>query len=146
MNSAAEQDQFEAAARDAHRVFLATAVLVPDSTVSCSFARDEDGLPPLVRRVVESMARRLGPGLWPKECPHLSAGPRPGFLAAWDDGVIRCAPCWAEYKPDALDPIEAFTCDLCRRYTPGDINDVMVQAGCLTLSFGSCDDCKKEAA
>jgi hypothetical protein len=74
-----------------------------------------------------------------RRCPHLT-NPQPAFIAisAPEEGVF-CARCGPEHR--SLDPIEEFTCDLCRRYRPSGLRNGFLTLGALITVAGICPSC-----
>ena len=78
-----------------------------------------------------------------EKCNHIGNMPLPMFASLWNR-KLRCAKCaaeWIERQGLLLPERERFTCDLCRRYRPGDCRDAALQIGPLQLSYGICDAC-----
>ncbi len=101
----------------------------------------------------ESAAMRILDSLSPPQnprqpCGHLIADPYQTWNVLIAEGGWRCDQCWA-YLSEAvksgvrLDPVEDFTCDLCRRYTPKTIGPMVLRVDTFVMRGGVCSSCSE---
>ncbi len=86
-----------------------------------------------------------------RRCSHLSLRPLQPWHLFPADGVWRCKPCqgmWAATRKSDiaarrpfLDPVEEFTCDRCRRFSPGGLEPAVVRQDFWVIVVGLCGRC-----
>jgi hypothetical protein len=79
-------------------------------------------------------------------CSHLIADPYQTWNVLIAEGGWRCDQCWAYLSSDVtdgyrLDPIEDFTCDLCRRYAPKSLTALVLRVDMFVMRGGACGSC-----
>jgi hypothetical protein len=128
----AQEDQFSAAARDAHRVLLDYAA-AKESRVLI-----QPG--PVIRRLAEEFLQSLQRQVM--VCPHVNpSSPMPVYARAHEPGVLRCASCLGSAARAAQGTEEDYRCDGCRSLSPDAMHEGATMLGPVTLTLGLCPGC-----
>lgn len=137
------RDQADAANR------LAQATLDVFAVITNGQHGRSPGPPDLFRRMNEARNAQIlrgGTGT----CTHVTtASTGPVVWAAWSPERWVCMSCMSELE-DAMDVRERYTCDHCRKYRPGDVDQCMAlhpadeRYPAVIVAFGLCGSCKRQ--
>jgi hypothetical protein len=105
----------------------------------------------MVRPDSESIATRILDELTPpynvaQPCPHLITDPYQTWNVLIAEKRWRCDQCWAYFEERIregfrLNPIEEFTCDICRRYASKTLGPMVLRVDTFVVRGGVCGGC-----